>query len=191
MISSFKNRVSESLIVPVRFSFLIILVFLFAYTFRIDLSFLGIQPLKISYLHGVLFAPLIHGNFLHLITNLFPLFILTFLLYFFYNKIADLIFIKCYLFTNLIVWLAGRPYVHIGASGLVYGLAFFLMAFGFFRGTLKSLFISGIIIFLYGGIIYGLIPSKGPISWESHLAGAAVGIVTAFQVSAKTKISNF
>ncbi|ERM82596.1 hypothetical protein P872_04595 [Rhodonellum psychrophilum GCM71 = DSM 17998] len=185
------KRMGESFFVPFRFGVLIVLLFLVQEVFRIDLAFLGIFPMKIKFLHGVLFSPLIHGNVLHLISNLIPFLVLGTSLYFFYDKVADRVILQCYLFTNLIVWFAGRPYFHIGASGLVYGLAFFMISLGIFRGTVKSIIISFITIFLYGGIIYGVLPTDKKISWESHLAGTAVGIVSAFQVSRKRKISSF
>lgn len=188
---TFGKRMRESSLVPFRFGLLVLLFFLVQEVFRIDLGFLGISPLKIQFLHGILLSPLIHGNVFHLISNLIPFLVLGTSLYFFYDKVANQVILQCYLITNLVVWFAGRSYFHIGASGLVYGLAFFMISLGVFRGTLKSILISVVTISLYGSIIYGIFPTDKKISWESHLAGTAVGIVTAFQVSRKQKISSF
>ncbi len=72
-------------------------------------------------------------------------------------------------------WLLGRPTYHIGASGVVYGLAFFLIFFGMFKKDFKSLFISIVILFFYGGLFYGVLPNQPGISWESHLLGGIAG----------------
>ncbi|GAB2610765.1 hypothetical protein GCM10026987_05640 [Belliella aquatica] len=107
------------------------------------------------------------------------------MLYFFYENIANQVFLSCLLITNGIVWLAARPYTHIGASGLIYGLVFFMIFLGLFKGTYKTIAISVFILIFYGSIFYGVVPSNGRVSWESHLAGACVGVVTAFWMSRK------
>lgn len=189
--ASYFNRLRESAVVPFRFSLLMVLFFLVQVMFRIDLGFLGILPNMYSGLIGVFFAPLVHGSSMHLYANIFPLLILGSSLYFFYDRVADQVFFYCYFMTNCIVWLFGRPYYHIGASGLVYGLAMFLIALGFFRGSFKSIVISVVIIIFYGGIIYGIMPTDKNISWESHLSGAVVGMMMAFFTSNKKYISSF
>ena len=90
---------------------------------------------------------------------------------------------RCYFITNLLVWaFSPRASYHIGASGLIYGLASFLIVFGFLRNELMSLLISIGILMVYGGIYYGVLPSDPGISWESHLAGSLVGASTAFSL---------
>ncbi|WP_234364325.1 rhomboid family intramembrane serine protease [Lunatibacter salilacus] len=189
--TSYYNRLRESTVVPFRFSLLMLLVFFIQVLFHTDLGFLGILPNVYSGLIGVAFAPLIHGSNMHLYANIFPVIILGSSLYFFYDRVADQVFFYCYFMTNFIVWLFGRPYYHIGASGLVYGLAMFLIALGFFRGSLKSIMISVVIIIFYGGIIYGVLPTDKKISWESHLAGAVVGMMMAFFSSKKKYLSSY
>lgn len=182
------SRFRESLIVPFRLSLLMVLVFLVEVVFRTDLGFLGIFPRTYSGLWGVMFAPLLHGSMYHLFSNLFPVIVLGTSLYFFYGKVADKVFISSYLLTNAMVWLIGRPYYHIGASGLVYGLAMFLIALGIFKRSFKSLIISVVVILMYGGLIYGILPSYHWISWESHLSGAIVGVIMASSVSGKKSL---
>ena len=177
-----------TLVPPIRFVFIIWLVFTYQTYSGFDLGVFGILPRTLNGLIGVFAAPLIHGNFSHIVSNTFPLLFLGTTLYFFYKRIASQVFIQCYFFTNILVWVVGRQFYHIGASGLVYALAFFLISLGIFRRDFRSLLISLIIIFVYGGLIYGLSPHLVAISWESHLMGAIVGIGTASAMSKWKKI---
>lgn len=172
-----------------RLVFLMWLVFSIEFVTGFDLGFLGIDPRTFSGLVGVLFAPMIHGSIEHLVSNTFPVLFLGAALYLFYDRIASQVFIHCYFFTNILVWIIGRPYYHIGASGLVYGLAAFLIFFGIFRRNFRSIIISVLVILFYGGIIYGIFPTQSFISWESHLMGFIVGMGSAYGFS-KIKIVN-
>lgn len=163
-----------------RFVFVMWLLFAFQLLFGLQLSFLGIEPRTASGLIGIVTGPFIHGNFLHIVSNTIPLIFLTGTLHFFYKGISVKVFLLCYFFTNIFIWLLGRPLIHIGVSGVVYGVASFLIFFGFFSRDLKSIMISIVIIFLYGGMVYGLLPNQPGVSWESHLIGAIVGAFTAY-----------
>jgi membrane associated rhomboid family serine protease len=111
------------------------------------------------------------------------------LLFFFYDRIGRTVFFRGYFVTNLLVWIfSPRPSYHIGASGLIYSLAAFLIVFGLLRQDFLSLLISIGVIIAYGGIFYGVLPTDSYVSWESHLAGALVGVVTAFNLAHKKKI---
>ena len=180
-------RFQESLVVPVRFVFIIWAVFALSLILPFDLAVLGIFPRSFYGMIGILLAPLIHGNLLHLISNSLPLLFLGVVLFLFYDRIAWQVFFQCYFFTNILVWIFARPSLHIGASGLVYGLAAFLIFFGIFRKDFKSIVISITIILLYGGLVYGIFPNQPGVSWESHLMGALVGLTTASQL-AKVKV---
>lgn len=148
------------------------------------ISSFGIVPRHIIGLIGIFTAPLIHGNIYHLISNTIPLLFLGSVLYFFYPRLAPTVFYRAYFWTNLLVWLFGRSgSVHIGASGIVYAIAFFLIFYGIFYRDFRSLTISIIVLLLYGGIFYGVLPGDPMISWESHLGGALVGISTAITLS--------
>lgn len=168
-----------SSIAPFRLVFFMWFIFTLERYFLIDLKFLGILPRTLFGLVGIAFAPLLHGNIIHLISNTVPLLFLGAVLFFYYHRIAPQVFLRCYFITNCLVWLFARPSIHIGASGLVYGLASFLIFFGLFRRDLRSLFISIIVVMLYGGIFYGALPSNPLVSWESHLFGAVVGFWSA------------
>lgn len=169
-----------SLLFPIRFLFLMWLGFSIQFYGGIDLGFLGIYPLSIPGLIGIFTAPFVHGSAGHILSNSLPLLILGGILFYFYPRIALRVFLQCFFFTNILVWLLGRPFYHIGASGIVYGLAFFLISFGFFRRNFKSLVISVLVIAFYGGIAYTVFPLNERISYESHLFGAITGVVTAF-----------
>jgi len=150
--------------------------------FHYDLAFLGIYPLKVKGLIGLITAPLIHADFSHLSANTIPLLVMGSALFYFYDDIAYTIFFLIYFTTNLCVWLFAREAYHIGASGLIYGLAFFLFFSGMFRKNTRLAALSLLVIFLYGSLVWGIIPNFYPdknISWESHLMGAVSGIVFA------------
>lgn len=173
------ERLSKSFTVPARLVFLMWAVFFIEITWLMDFSFLGIIPRTLYGLWGIFCSPMLHGSFWHLSSNTLPLLFLGTALYFFYDHIADQVFLNCYFLTGFLVWLFGRPTIHIGASGLIYGLAFFLMFFGFFKKDFRSLFISAIVLFMYGGLFYGILPNQPGVSWESHLLGGVVGFIMA------------
>ena len=100
--------------------------------------------------------------------------------FYFYEKIALEVFVWIYLVTGFWVWVAARQAYHIGASGLVYGLATFLFFSGLFRKDIRSVAVATAIGFLYSGMLQGIFPTTENISWESHLLGAGAGILCAF-----------
>lgn len=169
--------------IPFRMVFLMWLLFTVGYSENIDLAFLGVKPRTISSLPAILSAPLVHGGLMHLISNSLPLLFLGTSLFFFYEPLGRKIFWRCYFIPYILVWLLSpRPAYHLGASGLIYGLAFFLVVFGFLKRDIASILLSLVILFSYGGIfIYGLLPGLTGISWETHLAGSITGIWTAIE----------
>jgi membrane associated rhomboid family serine protease len=185
-----RSSVWGSSATPFKVVFLMWLVFYLELVTSFPFTNFGIRPLNLVGLIGVVVAPLLHGNLNHLVSNTIPLLFLGTVLFFFYPKIAGVVFMRCWFLTNLLVWLfAWRQSVHIGASGLVYGLAFFLIFFGIFKRDFLSMLISIIILLMYGGIFYGVLPSDPRISWESHFAGALVGIYTAVTFGKNKQVS--
>lgn len=140
---------------------------------------MGLYPLHFNGLQGILFAPFIHSDFNHLISNSVPFFILLFMLVYFYRRISYRIFFQMYLLAGLCVWLAGREAWHIGASGVVYAMAAFHFLSGIIRNDVRLLTLSVVVVFLYGGMVWGLFPFDPKISWEGHLWGAISGVVMA------------
>jgi len=171
-----KRIVRHALFVAGSFVIILWLIKIFEIEFRFDFSPWGIFPLTVKGLRGIICSPLIHANFGHLTANTFPLFILTFSLFFFYRKSSYSIFILIYLLSGLFVWFAGREALHIGASGIIYGLAAFLFMSGIISFNIRLLTISMIVALLYGGLFWGIFPIKPEISWESHLWGGISGL---------------
>jgi membrane associated rhomboid family serine protease len=184
-----ESSVFGSSVVPFRLVFLMWAAFYVEYMFGFPISAFGIVPRTLLGLVGVFTAPLIHGDILHLISNTIPMLFLGVVLFFFYNPIGAPVFFRAYFWTNILVWLFARPANHIGASGVVYALAFFLIFFGLFRRDFLSIFISVVVLVLYGGVFYGVLPTDPRVSWESHFAGALVGIASAVNFSNKKRVS--
>jgi len=172
-----------SAVVPFRLVFLMWLVFTAQLYLNIDLSWAVLRPRSLQGIIGIFTSPMLHGSLMHLVSNTVPLLFLGGTLFFFYSRIGNVVFFRCYIITNVLVWLfAPRPIPTIGASGLIYGLSAFLIFFGLLRKDLMSILISIVVILLYGGIFYGVLPTEPWISWESHLAGTIVGTATAFML---------
>lgn len=174
-----KRKFIRSLIIPTLFVILIILVEL-TETF-LDENFVafGIYPRAFSGLVGIISAPLIHSDLNHLFSNIFPLLVLGVSLEYFYPESSKKVFAASYFITAFLVWMFARSSFHIGASGIVYSL----VAFFFFSGVIKkdkrSITLSLLVVFLYGGLAVGIFPIKEGVSWESHLLGGIVGFITA------------
>lgn len=175
-----KRKLYKSLRMPIILVVLIWLVKLVEVVFNIRLGYLGIKPLSAEGLIGVITSPLVHADFSHLMANTLPLFLLSAGLFYFYRKIAYTVFILIYLITGIWVWVFARDAYHIGASGIVYGLASFLFFSGVFRKDMHFAAISLVIAFVYGGMLWGILPLKAQMSWESHLMGLIAGLVIAY-----------
>lgn len=168
------------MLIPGVFVFLMWLVKIIEVLFDLDLSNFGIYPLSIKGLPGVIFSPFIHANFRHLFNNSLPLFFLGTALFYFYSEIAVKVSLWSYLLTGILVWLAGRSAWHIGASGLIYGLASFLFFSGIIRKYFRLVALSLLLVFLYGSMVWGIFPDVyKEVSWESHMLGFISGIILA------------
>lgn len=158
-----------------------VIVFLYDFNFHLDLYKYGVLPRNFSGLIGVLTSPFIHStaNYSHILNNSLPMFVLTWLLFYSYRTVATKVFVFIYLFTGVVVWLLGRETYHIGMSGVIYGLTSFLIVSGFYRKNMRVAGISLLVIFLYGSIIWGVIPLDPSISWEGHFFGFLSGMIMA------------
>lgn len=170
-----KRIVRHSLFISGLLVVILWLIKLFEGEYNLDFSPWGIHPHEVKGLRGILFSPLIHASFEHLAANTLPLFILTFSLFFFYRKSSYPIFVFIYLLSGCFVWLFGREALHIGASGIIYGLAAFLFLSGILSRNVRLLTISLIVAMVYGYMFWGIFPVKPEISWESHLWGGVSG----------------
>jgi membrane associated rhomboid family serine protease len=142
----------------------------------------GIHPLHLDGLQGIVLAPLIHSGFKHLAANSLAFVVLGTGLFYFYRQIALKSFIAIWILSGIWVWFGGRDSYHIGASGVIYGMAAFLFVSGLIRKDTGLAALTLIVTFLYGSLIWGAIPGFLPdkqISWEAHLGGMVSGIIMA------------
>lgn len=176
----YRKKFFLSIIIPGIFIFLMWLVKVIELLFETDLTGFGIYPLSARGLPGIILSPFIHSDFKHLFNNSLPLLILSTALFFFYSEVAVKVFSLTYILTGILVWLGGREAWHIGASGLVYGLASFLFFSGIIRRYYRLVALSLLVVFLYGEMVWGLFPGiYMNVSWESHMLGFISGIILA------------
>ena len=154
----------------------------------------GIRPLETDGLTGILFAPLLHSNWEHLVANTGPALVLGFLM-----TLAGL---SRFIFATAIIWILGGlgtwlignigapTYYgtvvetnHIGASGLIFGWLTFLIVFGFFTRKIWEIVTGVVVLFIYGSILLGVLPGTFGVSWQGHLCGALAGLVAAYLLS--------
>lgn len=190
MIKNIFQEIRFPLIIWTLISAFLLGVHAFSTSLGYELTFLGVYPRTIHGLFGILTSPFVHGSWEHLFSNLIPLFVFGMIGAVYYRKI----FYKSMLFVALLsgfwVWLGARESYHIGASGVVYGMAFFLFLLGMihFRKDRIALQIAMFVSLFYGGMVWGLLPLVPEISWESHWFGAVSGIILAFFYRKNTPI---
>jgi membrane associated rhomboid family serine protease len=175
-----KQRILKSLRLPFQFTVVMWAVYFVEVIANLDFGAYGVFPREFFGLRGVVFAPLIHADFNHLLSNSAPMFVLTFIVMYFYRRVAFRSVLMIYLLTGFAVWLFARNKFHIGMSGVVYGLLGFILGCGIFRRSLKSIILALVVMVLYGGFLSGVLPTDKDVSWESHLLGAVVGVFTAY-----------
>jgi membrane associated rhomboid family serine protease len=178
-----RRKILRSLVFPAIFVLVMWFVKLIEIAFKIDLGQYGLIPLAPRGLIGIVTAPFLHEGFSHLFGNSVPIFVLGGLLFYFYPELAWKVLVLICLITGFWVWVFARGTgIHIGASGVVNGLAAFLFLSGILRRETKLMAITLLTTFLYGGIIWGIFPQFFPqknISWESHLMGLMAGAMLA------------
>lgn len=147
---------------------------------RRGLNALGIVPQSFIGLRGILFAPFLHGSFYHVLANTAPFIVLGWLVML--RNIKDFYFVSAMsaLVGGLGTWLIGRPCtVHVGASGVIFGYLGYLLFRGYFERSFVAITISLAIAITYGGLLWGVLPTRSYISWEGHLFGFIGGIIAA------------
>jgi membrane associated rhomboid family serine protease len=141
---------------------------------------LGIRPRDAQGLIGILTAPFAHANFEHLMSNTLPLGLLATAALYAYPRATRFALPLIWLVSGVGVWIWGRPSVHVGISGVVYGLMFFVFFIGLVRKDPLGVTISLLAFFLYGGMVMTVLPHDAETSWEYHLFGAFAGAIAAF-----------
>lgn len=174
------NKIAKRLAVPS----LIVLALLLSFRFSGSLGFtaesLGLKARDATHLWGILTVPFVHGNIQHLLGNSIALFSLSVILFFVFENIASRIMLWSWILTGLLMFLFARgEVVHIGASGVVYALIFFIMISGFIVRTQTPATFSIIVLTYYGSSVWGLLPIQEGVSWDGHLAGAVAGVCLA------------
>ncbi|CCI18309.1 putative peptidase [Microcystis aeruginosa PCC 9807] len=158
------------------------------FVFRGSLDYFGIMPHQVIGLRGILFAPFLHGDFPHLIANTVPFLILGWLVML--QETSDFFIVTglTMLVGGLGVWLFAAPgSIHIGASILIFGYLGFLLLRGYFQRNIPSILLSILVFLLYGGTIWGVLPSRPGISWQGHLFGFLGGVLAAKLIATEKK----
>ena len=154
-------------------------IFIFDTVFGLRLGRFGLRPGSIPGLAGLITAPLLHANFQHILSNTFPLFLsLTATLYL-YPRSSIRVIPMIWVGSGALAWFIGRPNLHFGVSGLIYGLLAYVFVSGILRKDMRSVSVSLLIGFLYGSMVWGVLPIRPQMSWEMHLSGAIFGILLA------------
>lgn len=154
-------------------------IFIIDAAFGMRLGRFGLRPGSIPGLVGIFTAPLLHASFQHSLSNTIPLLIsLTATLYL-YPASAIRVIPLIWIGSGALSWFIGRPSLHYGVSGLIYGLLAYVFMSGILRHDLRSVAVSLLVGFLYGSMVWGVLPIRPHMSWEMHLSGALIGALLA------------
>ncbi|REH54765.1 membrane associated rhomboid family serine protease [Tenacibaculum gallaicum] len=163
--------------------FLFVIVIWFVYWIEIKFGWnfnkFGVFPRSFDGLKGVICSPFIHSDTKHLFNNSVPLFVLSACLFYFYKEVAVKVLLFGGIMTGLLTWLIARESYHIGASGIVYLLFSFVLFSGIIKKNYRLVAVSFVTIFLYGSMVWYVLPIKEGMSWEGHLSGLITGVVLA------------
>ena len=163
-------------LIPIAYVLIIWIIYGIEIAFGYNFNKYGVYPRNLMGFRGVFLTHFIHNNTSHLFNNSIPLFVLLSSLFYFYKEVAYKVLFFGGFFAGFITWMIARESYHIGASGIVY----VLFSFVFFSGVIKKHYrlvaLSLIVIFLYGSMIWYILPIKDGISWEGHLSGLLVGL---------------
>lgn len=180
------QRICTAMVIPLFLIFILYLLKVLETGMDWNFTSLGVYPLHKKGVFGIFAHPLVHSSFRHLFANTIPLFFLSWCLFYFYRSIASLLFFFIWIGCGVITFLIGKQGWHVGVSGIIYGLAFFLFFSGIVRKHIPLIAISLLVTFIYGGLIWNMLPffAKPTTSWEGHLSGAIIGTICAFAFKA-------
>jgi len=143
------------------------------------LSYFALVPRDFLHLPGILGMPFVHRDLAHLLANSLPLAVFAGLALVEGRAYFVRALLGIALLGGAALWLIGRQGAHIGASGLVFGLFGLLLARAYYSRSLRSVLIAGLVMLVYGGLVWGILPTQSAVSWEGHLTGAAAGVIMA------------
>ncbi len=171
----------DAIFIPFILVLFMVLTFIFERGMDLDFHKAGIYPRSIKNLYGIFTYVFIHADIKHLVNNIFSFFVLSVSLFYFYKPLALPILFYSHFLSGILLWIIGRDSWHIGASGLIYAIAFFLFFSGLIRKHIPLIAISLFVTFLYGSMVWGVFPwlVKDTVSWEGHLAGSLSGLFLA------------
>lgn len=153
-----------------------------------DLDLHGVQPRLFSGLDGVLFAPLLHHGWEHLVANTVPVLVLGFLAMAGGLRQWVAVTATIWIIGGLGVWLTAAPAtITVGASGLIFGWLTFLLIRGWFNGSVKQILLGVVLFVLWGGMLWGVLPGDPGVSWQGHLFGAIGGVLAAWLQTRATR----
>ncbi|HLP04651.1 MAG TPA: rhomboid family intramembrane serine protease [Paludibacter sp.] len=168
-----------AIFIPLVAGIMMVLVFILEKGMNWDFHEAGIYPRQWSRIWGIFTYVFIHADWKHLLNNLMSFELLGISLFYFYRQIALKVLFISYLSSGLLLWLIGRESWHIGASGLIYSIAFFLFFSGMMRKHVPLIALSFVVAFLYGSMVWHIFPWQidDPVSWEGHLSGGVTGLL--------------
>lgn len=174
-----RRRIQQALIVTIGCLVLVWGAFLINLQFELGLNRFGNRPLRMDGLPGILGMAFLHGGWDHLWSNTVSFFSLSAMLLYFYRGVGLKVLFWSWLGSGVLLWTSGADGNHIGLSGVVYALAAFLFLSGVIRRNPVLMRVALVVVFLYGSIVWGVLPIKVGVSWQGHLAGASTGILLA------------
>ncbi len=149
------------------------------YVFGRSLDRFGIYPRNMTGLSGIIFAPFLHGSFAHVAANTMPFLVLGWFIMLRGVNQFYTVSVLAALIGGIGTWLFGSPGFHIGASGVIFGYLGFLLFKGYFERSAIAIGLSFIAVFLYGSVLWGVLPLQRGVSWEGHLFGFIGGVIAA------------
>ena len=141
----------------------------------------GVRPREADGLDGILFAPLLHYGWGHLVANTLPLLVFGFLILLAGVARWAAVTAVVWVVGGVGTWFAGQPHsIHLGASVLAFGWLVYLLLRGVFARDAAQVALGVILLLVYGGLLYGVLPGQPGISWQGHLFGALGGALAAY-----------
>ena len=175
------SHIIKTMFIPILFVFTIWFVKGFEHIYDTNFRQFGIVSWDFKSISGIFTFPLIHADFNHLINNSYPILILGGIISQVYKTISTKVFLYSFLLSGTILWFIGNQNTNvIGASGVVYALASFVLISGFIKKQPRLSILSFFVIFMYGSFFWGMLPMPNKVSWEGHLSGFIAGIIIAF-----------